>query len=109
MAASCYTGGSGPLWLATGQVVVYGAGVTLMLQPGSVGGDLDGLYSQFLEIPEPFHVNDTTFPIKIGGRSCDVSPAACRVNQDFSVDDAPFMYVGVMRYRKVMERTGQHG
>ena len=95
---------SGPFGSHLTKFVVYDAGFTL-LQPGSVGGDLGGYYSQFWETPEPIHHNDSTFLIK--GRSYYVSPAAYRVNQEISVDDEPFINFGVMWYTKVVEEKGQ--
>ncbi len=95
---------SGPFGSHLTKFVVYDAGFTL-LQPGSVGGDLGGYYSQFWKTPEPIHHNDSTFLIK--GRSYYVSPAAYRVNQQISVDDEPFINFGVMWYTKVIEEAGQ--
>ena len=74
-------------------------------QPGPVGGDLGGYYSQFWETPEPIHHNDSQFLIE--GRSYYVSPAAYRVNQQLSVDGEPFINFGVMWYTKVLEDTGR--
>ena len=84
--------------------VVYDAGFTL-LQPGPLGGDLGGYYSQFWETPEPFEHNGSQFVIK--GRSYLVSPFAYRVNQEISVDDQAFVNFGVMWYAKVVEETGR--
>ena len=49
-------------------------------------------------------VRGSTFAIK--GRSYLVSPFACRVNQEVSVDE-PFVNFGVMWYMKNVEQTGQ--
>jgi len=95
---------SGPFGSHLTRYVVYDAGFTL-LQPGPVGGALGGYYSQFWEIPEPIHYNDSQFLIK--GRSYYVSPAAYRVNQQISVDGEPFINFGVMWYTKVLEDTGR--
>ena len=95
---------SGPFGAHLTKFVVYDAGFTL-LQPGPVGGDLGGYYSQFWETPEPIHRNGSQMLIK--GRSYYVSPAAYRVNQEISVDDEPFINFGVMWYTKVIEETRQ--
>ena len=95
---------SGPFGSHLTKYVVYDAGFTL-LQPGPVGGDLGGHYSQFWETPEPIYHNDSKILIK--GRSYYTSPAAYRVNQQISVDDDPFINFGIMWYMKVLEQTGQ--
>lgn len=72
--------------------VVYDTGFAL-LQPGPVGGDLGGYYSQFWETPE-FTFKDTKFALK--GRSYYVSPAAYRINQQISINGEAFMNFGIM-------------
>lgn len=103
--------GQGILFLETGpfgahltKYVVYDAGFAL-LQPGPLGGDLGGYYSQFWETPAPVRHGDAEMLIR--GRSYLVSPYAYRVNQEISVDGEPFVNFGVMWYTKVLEETGQ--
>ncbi|MEE2637339.1 MAG: hypothetical protein VYE68_08930 [Acidobacteriota bacterium] len=103
--------GQGILFLETGpfgahltKYVVYDAGFAI-LQPGPIGGDLGGYYSQFWETPEPIVRDDSSIVIR--GRTYLVSPFAYRVNQEVSVDDEPFVNFGVMWYTKVVEGTGQ--
>lgn len=90
-------------WGLNGQSVVryivYDAGFSL-LQYGSVGGDLGGLYSQHWETPV-FEFNDHTFALK--GRSNYVSPAAYRVDQQVSIDGEEFFNFGVMWLTKRTE------
>lgn len=103
--------GQGLMFLETGpfgahltKYVVYDVGFAL-LQPGPIGGDLGGYFSQFWETPAPIRHEGSTFAIK--GRSYLVSPFAYRVNQEVSVDDEPFVNFGVMWYTKNVEQTGQ--
>ncbi len=101
--------GQGIMFLETGpfdltKYVVYDVGFAL-LQPGPIGGDLGGYFSQFWETPAPIRHEGSTFAIK--GRSYLVSPFAYRVNQEVSVDDEPFVNFGVMWYTKNVEQTGQ--
>ena len=95
---------SGPFGAFLTKYVVYDAGFTL-LQPGPVGGDLGGYYSQFWETPEPIQHNGAQFVIK--GRSYLVSPFAYRVNQEISVNAEGFVNFGVMWYTKIVEEAGQ--
>ena len=103
--------GQGLMFLETGpfgahltKYVVYDVGFAL-LQPGPIGGDLGGYFSQFWETPAPIRHEGSTFAIK--GRSYLVSPFAYRVNQEVSVDDEPFVNFGVMWHTKNVEQTGQ--
>ena len=103
--------GQGILFLETGpfgahltKYVAYDAGFAV-LQPGPVGGDLGGYYSQFWETPAPIRHGGAELLIR--GRSHFVSPYAYRVNQEVSVDGGPFVNFGVMWYTKAVEETGQ--
>ena len=102
--------GQGILFLETGpfgahltRYVAYDAGFAV-LQPGPVGGDLGGYYSQFWETPPIRHGGAE---LRIRGRSYFVSPYAYRVNQEVSVDGGPFVNFGVMWHTKVVDETGQ--
>ena len=84
--------------------VSYDAGFSI-LQYGPLGGDLGGHYSTFWETPA-FMRDGHTFVMK--GRSYFVSPAAYRINQQISIDDADFLNFGIMWLTKSVEtRTGQ--
>ena len=79
--------------------VSYDAGFSI-LQYGPLGGDLGGYYSAFWQTPAIVH-NDRTFMMK--GRSYFVSPAAYRINQQISIDDADFLNFGIMWLTKTVE------